>query len=102
MKITIAQSVWIQNHELCSASHLIEVSGLSVEEFEELVAVGVVQPVSLSAEPSSFQMSDLPTVMTASRLRNDFELDLHGLSLAMTLMQRIESLQTRLRLLTSE
>ena len=38
----------------------------------------------------------LPALRAAARLRSDFELDLAGVALAMTLLRRIDELETRL------
>ena len=37
MKINVIEGVWLSDFDVCSAEHLIEVSGLSDEEFDEYV-----------------------------------------------------------------
>jgi chaperone modulatory protein CbpM len=96
MNINTSEWVWINDHDICSASQLIAESGLSEGEFDELVACGVINPVDHGAGSTLFKISFITTAHTARRLRDDFELDLHGLALAMTLKQRIEALEKQL------
>jgi len=96
MNTSAAQWVWLNEHDVCSATNLVEVSGLSNEEFDELVAVGVIAPVDNTVQIRSFYLRNIATVKTARRLRDDFELDLHGIALAMTLVRRIDELHEEL------
>jgi chaperone modulatory protein CbpM len=92
MTINIAQWVWLNDHEVCTAQKMVEVSGLSNEELDELVAMGVITPLDGSAQVKSFHQLHVLTAMTARRLRDDFELNTPGIALAMTLVKRIEEL----------
>lgn len=96
MKPNADEWVWLNEHEVCSAAHLLEISGLSNEEFEELLEIGVILPIDSSAQVKFFQRRSIVTANTARRLRDDFELDLHGVALAMTLIRRIDELQDQL------
>ncbi|HSY29355.1 MAG TPA: chaperone modulator CbpM [Burkholderiaceae bacterium] len=96
MKTTVFDSVWLSDVDVCSAKHLIEVSGLSREEFDVLVEIGVIVPISDNDHTKAFQLHYVVTANTARKLRDDFELDLHGMALAMTLMRRIDELQKEL------
>ena len=100
MTIDTSDWVWLNDREVCSAQHLAEVSGLSVEEIEELVEMCVLAPVEApadvkiaSVQSRSFHLRCIVTVKAARRLRDDFELDRNGMVLALTLLQRIEALQ---------
>jgi chaperone modulatory protein CbpM len=73
MTIRITESVWLNASDICSLEHVVEVSGLDQEDILDLVATGV--------------------------LRDDFELDSHGLALAMRLLDRIDGLQAELQAL---
>lgn len=97
MKLTIEGHVWLDNEGTCSAQDLIEVSGLSSEELDELIANGVILPIDEQADRPLFQLHYLVTATTARRLRDDFELDQNGLVLALTLMRRIDELQEQLK-----
>ncbi|PRC91933.1 chaperone modulator CbpM [Solimicrobium silvestre] len=93
MSTNISECIWLSDHDVCSANHLIAVSGLSAEEFDELVQIGIITPIN---DSKYYRLSYIVTANTARRLRDDFELDLHGMGLAMTLMLRIENLQAEL------
>ena len=102
----IAEILWLGEHSYCRIEHLAEVSGLSIEDIEDLVETGVIAPTVLAstvdeAAPRSFTVSCIVTVKTARRLRDDFQLDRHGLALALRLMQRIEALEQELNALTA-
>jgi chaperone modulatory protein CbpM len=96
MKTNASEWVWLNDHDVCSARNLVEVSGLSNEEFDELVDVGVITPIDNTAPIKSFHLRYVVTANTARRLRDDFDLDLHGIALAMTLVRRIDELHEEL------
>jgi chaperone modulatory protein CbpM len=91
---------WLNDVELCPIEHLAETSGLAIEDIEDLIANGVIQPAPESggraAQTRLFHLRYVVTVKTAARLRDDFELERHGMTLAVTLLQRIEQLQAQL------
>jgi chaperone modulatory protein CbpM len=72
------------------------VSGLSLDEVEDLVANGVIPPADAPANPRCFHLLHVVTVRQARRLRDDFELDSNGVALAMTLRRRIRVLEQAL------
>lgn len=96
MTVQRSETIWLNDTELCRIDHLAEVSGLSVEEIEDLVETGVIVPDNPRAQPQYFQLRYVVTVNTARRLRDDFQLDRHGLALALRLLRRIEELETEL------
>jgi chaperone modulatory protein CbpM len=97
MNITVSEWIWLNEHGVCSAQHLADVSGLSHAELEELIENGVIVPIDEKAQPQSFQLHYVVTANTARRLRDDFELDLNGMVLALTLMRRVDELQKELK-----
>lgn len=97
MDIHLSESIWLNDTGECSIEHLAEVSGLSLEELYDLVDSSVIEPVDAAARPASFSLQYVVTARTARRLRDDFELDRHGLTLALTLLKRIEVLEAELR-----
>ncbi|MEC5218216.1 chaperone modulatory protein CbpM [Actimicrobium sp. GrIS 1.19] len=96
MKLDISESVWLNDQTICSALHLTEVSGLTSQELEDLIDNGVIVPVGGMVEQTAFYLQDVHTANLARKLRDDFELDLHGMVLAMTLLRRIEQLEAEL------
>ena len=79
---------------------LAQVSGLAAHEVRELVDYGALQPANpdvITEERWIFGAHCALTVRTAVRLRRDFDLDPPGLALALTLVERIRSLENELR-----
>lgn len=93
MKPQIGDCVWLHGSDVCQIEHLVEVSGLALEEIEDLIETGVIAPVNPAAQPTCFQLQYVLTVKTARRLRDDFQLDRHGVALALTLLRRIDELE---------
>lgn len=98
MTTDITECIWLNATEICSLDHLVEVSGLARADVLELVDAGVLEPSSHGSEPQQylFEASCIVTLRTARRLRDDFELDAHGLTLALRLLKRIEGLEAEL------
>lgn len=93
MSLQVSQAVWLNESALCSLQDLADASGLSTGELADLVECGVLVP----AMQNRFHLRYVVTVRKARRLRDDFQLDRHGLALALTLMRRIDELESRLR-----
>ena len=96
MKIDVSEWIWLNDQGTCSAQHLIEISGLTHEELDVLVDNDIIVPVDKQANQRSFHLHYLATARTARRLRDDFELDQNGLTLALTLIGRIDELRQQL------
>ena len=95
MRIEITEAVWVDEHHELSLTEFVELSGLSVEELQHLVDCEALLPVS-GAAYVCFSADYLALARTASRLRNDFDLDVNGLALALRLLNRIRELETDL------
>ncbi|WP_426175321.1 chaperone modulator CbpM [Massilia sp. TWR1-2-2] len=94
-----SHAVWLGEDEDCTIEHLADVSGLSVDEVEDLVVSGVIWPADAVTEPRCFHLLHVVTLRQARRLRDDFELDSNGVALAMTLLRRIKVLERALAML---
>ena len=93
----IEQAMWLhERHELL-LEELCELSGLSERELRELVDHGVLAPVDSGAGHWRFSADRLVVARSARRLREDFELDSHGVALALTLLERVRALEAELR-----
>jgi chaperone modulatory protein CbpM len=97
MIIQVTDSVWLDDSDVCTVEQLAEVSGLSIDEIDDLIANGVIAPVDNNAQPMSFPLHYMVTARTARRLRDDFELDRHGVALALTLLGQIDELESELQ-----
>ncbi len=76
MKIEMTEVRWVDQHAACTLAGL------------ESPAAGT--------EPR-FAAECLVTVRAVGRLRRDFDLDAHGVSVALALIERIEALERQLR-----
>jgi chaperone modulatory protein CbpM len=96
MASLLVEAVWLNDAEACSLDELVEYSGLSRAELEELVALGAIEADYGTATEYVFRSQIIVVARTARRLRDDFELDTQGLAMALNLLQRIQTLETRL------
>lgn len=87
MKIEVTEVTWVEQQVEYSLEELAERSHLSRAEIEVLIDSGAI---------STRDSRALAAARTAARLRGDFEADLHGVALAMTLLRRIEELEIEL------
>jgi len=93
----IEQAMWLhEQHELL-LEELCELSGLSETELRELVDYGVLAPIDSDAQHWTFSADRLIVARSARRLRKDFDLDPHGVALAVTLLERVRDLEAELR-----
>jgi chaperone modulatory protein CbpM len=70
---------------------------LSAELLHELVDYGALKPTNVLSAQWSFTAECVVAVRSAGRLREDFDLDANALSVALTLLERIHSLEAQLR-----
>ena len=96
MTLQVTQAVWLNEAAVCTIDHLVEVSGLSHDEIDDLVGNGLMEPADSTALPRLFHLRHVVTVRQAARLKEDFQLERNGLALAMTLLRRIDVLERAL------
>ena len=87
MKIEVTEVSWLDQRVEYSLDDLAERSHLTRAELQVLIDCGAFSPRDARA---------LETARTAARLRSDFEVDLNGVALAITLLRRIEQLETEI------
>ena len=80
-------------------TQLVCASGLPEGEMRELVRYGALVPRDPDAPTWTFESRWLVVARTASRLRRDFELDPHGVSVVLSYVERIEDLEAEVRTL---
>lgn len=93
----IEQESWLNEHCEVSLSQLCELSGLSEMELRGLVDCGAIAPADAGADEWTFGADRLLVARSAHRLQRDFDLDFHGLALAVTLLERVRDLEDQLR-----
>ena len=74
-------------------------TGLSEEELNEIVGLGMIEPRQPQREKWLFDDSAVTIVHRAVRLRKELELDWPGIAVALTLMDDIAHLKQENRLL---
>jgi len=94
--------LWLDEHREVSMRELLETSGLREAELLELVHSGAIPPSDRSGAGYQFSARLITVARTACRLRNDFELDTPGLSLALRLLERVRELEEEVAQLRAE
>ena len=106
MKIEVTEVHWIDQHGACSLRELAEAGRVSEDELRQLLELGVVHPLAGAADASGggprFAADCLVTMRSVRRLREGFELDAHGVSVALALLERVEQLERQLRALRAQ
>ena len=75
---------------------LADLSGLSESEVLELVEYGALAPTHQTAGQWAFSVRSITVARTARRLREDFELEVHGVALVLAYLDRIHDLEAQL------
>ncbi|MFZ6815569.1 chaperone modulator CbpM [Undibacterium sp. Rencai35W] len=96
MITSISDLAWIDNMSVYSENDLIEISGLSGNEIQDLIENELIKLLSDEQSVKIFSMQALITARNARRIRDDFELDRNGMVLAVTLMRRISELENQI------
>jgi chaperone modulatory protein CbpM len=100
--MTHATFTLLDDANICSFDELANVSGLTSDEVALLVDSGVLVPVDAVASTLVFHLHYMVVATTARRLRDDFELEGHGLALALTLLRRVREAETELAALRAQ
>jgi len=87
-----SEVMWLDEHRVISLTELVDASGLSERELLELVHEGVI-PARKVASGYTFTTHVVTVARIACRLRDDLELDVHALSVALRLLDRVRDLE---------
>jgi chaperone modulatory protein CbpM len=99
MKPEIVEAVDLDESIVLTLAQLVEQSDLPEMELRALVDEGALTPIDPQAASWTFTASWVVVARTAGRLRRDFELDAHSLSVVLRYAQRVEALEAELRAL---
>lgn len=94
--------LWLDEQRVVSLAELVEVSGLTRDELIELVQGGAIPVREVQGANYVFSARVVTVARTACRLRDELELDMAGLGVALRLLDRVRSLEeeiARLRVL---
>ena len=97
MNVEILEAVTLDEQGFVTLEQLALAAELPVEELRALVDYGALAPVDPAATSWTFTASWVVVARTAGRLRRDFELDAHSLSVVLRYVQRVEALEAELR-----
>ena len=97
MKVELTETLWLDERGAVTIVELSECSGLTESELRELVDMGALEPLDADAPQWSFGSRCIVAARAAGRLRNDFELSTSGLAVALSLLERIEELESEVR-----
>lgn len=92
----------VDDTSIYSLDEMADVSGLTSDEITLLVDSGVLVPVDAVASTLVFHLHYVVVASTARRLRDDFELEGHGLALALTLLRRLREAEAELAALQAQ
>jgi hypothetical protein len=93
---TETEVLWLDEGRVVSLEELVEFSGLSVSEVHELVQIGALPAESAAGGAFVFSARVVTVARTACRLRDELELDLPSLGVALRLLERVRDLEEEL------
>jgi chaperone modulatory protein CbpM len=94
--------LWLDEHRVVSLTELVDLSGLTEGELVELVRLELIQLRSDPGQTWLFSARVVTVARQACRLRDQLELDMAGLAVALRLLERVRGLEdevARLRVL---
>ena len=97
MDIETCEALVVDEHGALSFEQLIQCSGMTEADLRELVEYGALAPLDPVSPSWIFPADMLPIARSAGRLRREFDLDLHGVSVLLRFLERIAELETELR-----
>lgn len=97
-----AEVMWLDEHRAVTWTELLDASGLSERELLELVHTGAIPARGNAGTGYTFSARVVTVARTACRLRDDLELDLHGLGVALRLLDRVSELEAEIARLRAQ
>jgi chaperone modulatory protein CbpM len=94
--------IWLDEHRAVTLAELVEVSGLTERELLELVRAGVIPAREAPGAQYTFSARVVTVARTACRLRDDLELDVHGVGVALRLLERVSDLEAEIARLRAQ
>jgi chaperone modulatory protein CbpM len=102
MTAPVEDAVCIDTMAEITWTELVAASGLPEAELRELVHYGALVPRDPAAPTWTFEARWIMVARSASRIRHDFELDPHAVSVVLGYLERIERLEMELRRLRAQ
>jgi chaperone modulatory protein CbpM len=97
--VEYCDALWPDERQAMPLRAVAEVSGLSEDELLQLVDCGALPPFPHATGQRMFSIQAVAVARTARRLRDDFELEPHGVAVLLAYVERIRELEAQLRAL---
>lgn len=97
MNIEHTELMWLDEQHEVSLDELVELTGLSQHELQLLVEGGALLPKNPAADNLYFSSHCIVSIRKLSRLKQDFELEKNALGLMLIFLERIRTLEFKLR-----
>lgn len=97
MNIDFSELMWLDHHHEVSLGELAELSGLAQEELRQLVENGALIPNNPTEQDWHFNSHCIVSIRTLSRLKQDFELEPNAFALTLVFLERIRTLELKIR-----
>jgi chaperone modulatory protein CbpM len=94
--MTEVDVMWLDERRVVSLAELVEISGLTREELVELVQGGAIPLHETGGASWTFSARVVGTARRACRLRDELELDVAGLGVALRLLDRVQELEAEI------
>ena len=99
---TDPEVLWLDEHRVVSLAEMVEVSGLTQDELLELAHGGAIPVRELRGASCTFSAQVISIARTACRLRDELELDIAGLGVALRLLERVRGLEEEIARLRAQ
>jgi chaperone modulatory protein CbpM len=90
---TETEVLWLDEHRVVSLGELVDLSGLTEGELVELVRLELIELRSDPGQEWLFSARVVTIARQACRLRDQLELDMPGLAVALRLLERVRELE---------
>jgi len=96
------EALWPDEDQRLPLREFCDLSGLSEAELRELVDYGALAPADVATGQWVFSARSITVARTARRLREEFELEPHGITMVLAYLDRIRELEQALRELRAQ
>lgn len=90
---------WMDNAEPLALDELARLTGLPLDDLQELLDYGALTPLEPADHTLLFPLHCVPPLRDAARLRQAYDLDLFAMVVLLDQLRRIESLEQQVRAL---